>query len=425
MALRDYQQKAITFLYEHDKALVLASVGAGKTAIALTAMEEMLNDGIVNRWLVLAPKRVCKDVWPQERDKWAPSLGLAVALGPPKQRKAAFESDAKVVVTNYDNIQTLPPGDFDGIVFDELTKLKNASGLRFKALYKYIKNIPVRWGLTGSFTSNGLEDVFGQCKIVDEGLLGPHKTRFLNQYFYCVNRDFNQWEPMKGSLEQVMHRIKPATFLLDNAEYKRPPMTIVPLKCDMPDRKPYEDMKNTFVAEFNDEKAVAVNAAVVVGKLQQMASGFVYAPHPVWFSSHKFDLLNDVLEENQRANTIIVYNYKEELAELLRRYPKAATLDDKDAIGRWNRGEIELLLLHPKSAQFGLNLQEGGSKMIFVSLPWSLTDFEQAIGRIHRQGQKYPVDVYVLLTNKSVDERIFNSLEDGKKIAAIALEELK
>lgn len=427
MELRGYQQQAITFLYEHDKALILASVGAGKTAIALTAMSELLHDGVVKRWLVLAPKRVCKDVWPQEKDKWAPWLSLAVAVGAPKQRQAAFDSDAQIVVTNYDNIKTLPTGTFDGVVFDELTKLKNASGIRYKALYKYLKPINIRWGLTGSFTSNGLEDTFGQCKIVDDRLLGQHKTKFMNQYFYCVNREFNQWEPVKGSLEAVMHRIKPATFLLDNAEYKDklPPLHLVDMRCDMPDRAPYEQMKKTFVTELGDEKVIAVNAAVVVGKLQQMASGFIYTPTPVWFSSHKFDLLDEVIEENQHANTIIVYNYKEELAELQLRYPHACTLDDKDAIARWNRGEIELLLLHPKSAQFGLNLQEGGSKMIFVSLPWSLTDFEQAIGRIHRQGQKHPVYVYLLITRDSVDERIFNSLEDGKKLAAIALEELK
>ena len=173
LKLRDYQEKAVDFLYENDRAMILASVGAGKTAIALTAMKEMLDTKIVKRWLVLAPKRVCTDVWKQERDKWATGLTLSVCIGTPKQRAEALRSKSQVVVINYDNIQWLTEQylDFDGVVFDELTRLKNPSGARFKALLKVIEPMKIRWGLTGSFTSNGLEDVFGQCKIVDLSLI--------------------------------------------------------------------------------------------------------------------------------------------------------------------------------------------------------------------------------------------------------------
>jgi len=150
MKLRDYQEQAADFLYEHDRAMILAPVGAGKTAITLTAMWEMWRDQHVKRWLVLAPKRVCTDVWPVEQPKWAPHLSVAVAVGTPKQRLAALQSKAQVVVTNYDNIQWLADQkfEFDGVVFDELTKLKNPSGARFKALNKVL-DCPVRWGLTG------------------------------------------------------------------------------------------------------------------------------------------------------------------------------------------------------------------------------------------------------------------------------------
>ena len=175
MKLRDYQETAADFLYENDRAMILAPVGAGKTALTLTAMEDMLRKGLVKRWLVLAPKRVCTDVWPIEQPKWATDMQLAVAVGTPTQRSHALHSGFPVVVTNYDNIQWLSEQElnFDGIVFDELTKLKNPSGKRFKALAKVVDKINIRWGLTGSFTSNGLEDVFGQCKIVDQNLLGP------------------------------------------------------------------------------------------------------------------------------------------------------------------------------------------------------------------------------------------------------------
>jgi SNF2 family DNA or RNA helicase len=445
LGLRPYQNAACDFLYERDRAMVLAPVGAGKTAITLTAMSEMLRDGHAKRFLVLAPLRVCKDVWPTERDKWAPNLTMAVAVGTAAKRAAALASTAQVVVTNYDNIQWLceQRWNFDAIVFDELTRLKDPSGKRFKALWKKIDAVRIRWGLTGSFTSNGLEDTFGQCKIVDQTLLGRAKGAFLQQYFICLSREHGQWIPAPGSLEQVMARIKPATFLLDAGVYKDtlPPLNTVELRCDMPDRTPYEKMKRDFVVQFPDATAIAANAAVVTGKLSQMAAGFVYdtqrrpnpdvpgkfivTQRPVWFSTHKFDLLDELLSENQHANTIVAYNFKEELAQLKAKYPDAQTLDDANVIDRWNTGQIELLLLHPKSAGHGLNLQHGGCRIVWLSLPWSLELYEQTIGRLHRSGQKHEVWNYVLLTNNTIDDRIWGALHDKRAISDIAMEELK
>ena len=426
MNLRPYQEQAVDFLYENDRAMILAPVGAGKTAIALTAMQAMLSAGHVSRFLVLAPKRVAVSVWPTEARLWAPGLRISVAVGTPKQREAAFKSDCDVVVTNYDNLQSLPSLSFDGIVFDELTRLKNPSGARFKALNKML-TCQVRWGLTGSFTSNGLEDVFGQCKIVDQSLLGRAKGAFQQQYFYLVNKEFNQWEPRPGALEKVMERITPATFVLEPGEYKDklPELHTVPVRFDLVDRKPYDQMKKEFVAQFPDAQAVAVNAGVVTAKLQQMASGFVYGDSTVWFDTSKFDALDDLLAENQHANTIIAYTYREELAELKRRYPRAVTLDEPNAIERWNAGKVELLLAHPKSAGHGLNLQHGGSKIIFLSLPWSLELYEQTIGRLHRSGQRHDVWCYVMVANKTVDEKIWTALHDKRAISDIALEALK
>ena len=381
MKLRDYQEQAADFLYEHDRAMILAPVGAGKTAITLTAMQDMLADGVVKRFLVLAPKRVCTDVWPVEHWKWAPDCTLAIAVGTPAQRAAALGGGAQIIVTNYDNIQWLAKQNLahiDGVVYDELTRLKNPSGARFKALNKVIDKINIRWGLTGSFTSNGLEDVFGQCKIVDQSLLGRSKGAFQQQYFILINKEYGDWAPRIGALPQVMERIKPATYLLEPGEYKDklPPLHTVELRCDM-DMADYNTMKKEFVLN----NVVAINAAVVTQKLQQMASGFLYTDAgAVWLSPHKFDRLEELLAENQRANTIVVYQYKEELAELKRRFPHAQTLDDDNAIALWNANQIELLLVHPKSAGHGLNLQHGGHHMVFLSLPWSLELYEQTIG---------------------------------------------
>ena len=440
MELRPYQNDAADFIYERDRSLILAPVGAGKTAITLTAVRDLLRDGVARRFLVVAPKRVAVSTWPTEARLWAPELTIAVAVGTPKQRQDAFNSTAQVVVTNYDNLQTAPNlSSFDGIAFDELTRLKNPSGARYKALLKMIDSFKIRIGLTGSFTSNGLEDVFGQCKIIDQSLLGRSKGAFLQEYFVLINRDYGDWEPRVGSLDRVMQRIKPATYLLEGKSSETELHT-VELRFDLGDRKPYEQMKKDFVARFPDAEAVALNAAVVTGKLQQMSSGFVYQTDavasdipgkwnmtqtPIWFDTAKFDCLEELLAENQRDATLIFYQFKEELAELLRRYPHAQTLDSPNAIERWNRGEIELLLAHPKSASHGLNLQHHANKCVFLSLPWSLELYEQAIGRLHRSGQKRDVWCYVLIGNRTVDEKIWAALRDKRALSDIAVEALK
>ena len=444
MQLRPYQERGADFLFATNRAMILAPVGAGKTAMTLTAMSDMVKQKIVKRWLVIAPKRVVTDVWPIEAPKWSSGLTLSLVVGTPAKRLQALQARADVYVTNYDNLQWLADQkvSFDGVVFDELTKLKNPSGKRFKALEKFITNVDVRWGLTGSFTSNGLEDVFGQCKIVDQALLGRSKGAFMQRYFVLLNPEYGEWFARPGALPNIMQQIKPATYLLDAGDYKDklPPLHTVPMYCTM-DMKDYNTMKRDFVVQFPSATAIAANAAVVTGKLQQMASGFVYdstteanptspgkfttTKRSIWLSDHKFDMLEDILQENQHANTIVVYNYQEELRELKRRYPQANTLDDENIIKRWNNKQVELLLIHPKSAGHGLNLQHGGNKMVFLSLPWSLELFEQTVGRLHRGGQPDAVWCYLILTKGTIDERIWSALGDKRALSDITLEELK
>lgn len=447
VVLRPSQELAADFAFERDRTLILGRVGSGKTAAALTAMQAYKDEGLVKRWLVLGTKRICTDVWPQEAKKWS-KLSVKAAVGTPNQRLIAFREQSDVVAINYDNLQWLATKfpdlakRFDGVVFDELTKLKSPSGKRFKAFLPLLDGIRVRIGLTGSFTSNGLEDVFGQCKVVDQTLLGRSKGAFMQQYFWCANPQFGEWIPRPNALQQVMDKIKPATFMLDNESYvaSLPPLHIVPVKCSFASRQYYDKMRKDFVIDYPDAKAIAANSGAVTQKLLQMASGFVYETTTTpsdtpgkfkttktshWFSSHKFDALHEVLEENQHANTIIFYNFEEELAELKRRYPYAETIDASNVVQRWNDGKVRLLVAHPASAGHGLNLQFGGSNMIFTSLPWSLELWEQAIGRLHRSGQTQPVYVYCMLTSNTVDEIVFQALQDKQTLSEIAVEALK
>jgi hypothetical protein len=221
-----------------------------------------------------------------------------------------------------------------------------------------------------------------------------------------------------------METIKPATYVLEPGEYKDklPPCHVVQIRCDLEDRTPYENMKKEYV----HEEITAPTAAVVTQKLQQISSGFAYDSQgiPQWYGRQKFTTLAEIIDENQRDNTIIVYNYKEELAELQRSF-NVTTIDAPNAVERWNAGEIELLAIHPKSAGHGLNLQFGGNKIVFLSLPWSLELFEQTVGRLHRSGQTRDVWCYVIMCNKTIDQRIFDALYDKKALADLALEELR
>jgi hypothetical protein len=430
--LRPYQEQAADFLYEHDRAMILAPVGAGKTAITLAALQDMVFDCVVSRVLVVAPLRVASSVWPTEATKWAPYILMETAVGAPKQRRAAIDSDANIIVINYDNLQWLAEQDnvlkFDAVVFDELTRLKNPSGKRFKAFEKVIKDVPIRWGLTGSFTSNGLEDVFGQCKIIDHSLLGRTKGAFMQQHFFQYNRGTHvEWEPMPGALQRVMQTIKPATYLLEPGQYKDtlPPLHTVEVPLQMEMRE-YDTMRKNFVLEFPDTTTIAQNAAVVTQKLQQLAAGFIYTDDGVrWLSPHKLDALADLLAENQRAPTIIWYQYIGERVELKRQFPHAVDVRDAGAIDAWNAGKIEVLLAHPASAGHGLNLQHGGCRMVWLTLPWSLELYEQAVGRLHRSGQAHDVWCYVLLTHGTIDHKIWAALRDKRSLSDIALEALK
>lgn len=462
MNLRPDQEAGATFLYEHDRAMLLGDVGSGKTITTLVAMYEMIRDHHVGRWLVVAPKRVCTKVWPAQIKDWKMPLSIGVAVGEgktsmaPAERERIFRSNAQIIVVNFEVLQTLPDDlMFDAVVIDELTKFKNGSavkktrrteiskGKRFAAMFDRLEQTQIRWGLTGSFTDNGLKDVYGQCKIIDQSHLGRSKSVFLQKFFIPMCPERDQWVPRPGALELVMSAIKPMIYMLDNEEYRKTlpsdEPAFHPISCVM-DMTAYRKMQRDCTIELEGQTITAVNAGVVQQKLQQLASGFLYKTYKAasstpgkfitnrevfFISPHKFDTLDELLEENQHSNTIIFYWYEEELAELKRRYKDAVEIDRHGAIERWNAGKLKKLLMHPMSAGHGLNLQFGGHHGVFVSLPWSYELFKQAWGRLHRGGQTKLVRIYLLLTDKTVDWRIWQALQDRKDYSALSLDVLK
>jgi SNF2 family DNA or RNA helicase len=220
--------------------------------------------------------------------------------------------------------------------------------------------------------------------------------------------------------------MKTHTFVLDAGVYTNtlPPLHTVRVPVSM-DMSHYETMRKDFVLEFSDEMAIAQNAAVVTQKLQQLAAGFVYGSEARWLSSHKLDAIEDIISENQRAPTIVWYQYIAEKDALTKRFPQARTVDEPGIIDAWNQGTVEILLAHPASAGHGLNLQDGGCRMIWMSLPWSAELYEQAVGRLHRSGQRHDVWCYIVQTTGTVDERIWSALQDKRSLSTVALECLR
>jgi len=445
--LRDYQEDGADFLFAHDWAMMLAPVGAGKTAVAITAMAAAIDEKLVKRWLVFAPRRVATTVWAPEIALWAPHLTVAVAVGTPQERRNAIErAKTDVLVINYDNIQWLfeqyPDYWYDyGVVFDELTKVKNAAGKRAKEVYTASEQFALRWGLTGSFTSEGIEDIHGQCKVITTKMLGRSKGAFLQKYFIPIDPKRGQWLPRASSFREVMDAVRPYAYVLDPGQYTSilPPIHFVNVEVET-DLTKYHKMRRNLAVDMDGTEVIAANAGVMSQKLRQLSSGFIYNSWkepdptrpgefihhqvPILDSLHKIDALEDLLIENQRANTLIIYNFDEELVQLKLRFPDAVEIDEKN-IALWNQGKINKMLLHPKSGGHGLNLQFGGCHIVWLSLPWSLEEYEQVNGRLHRSGQKHDVWVYHILTVGTIDTRILGSLGDKRALSNLVIEELR
>jgi SNF2 family DNA or RNA helicase len=436
------QLDAIRYIGAGEDALLCADVGTGKTVISLTAAREALERGEVKRWLVAAPLMVANDAWYYEPGEWEhlQDLHVAHALGPEKQRLAALEQNAPITVINYENLPWLmdqypkargkDPLPFDGLICDEIDKLKSVSTNRFKTFRNRIKVFNKRIGLTGTLLPNNLEEIWGQVYIVDGGQsFGRSFYEWRKEFFYPTDFKQYSWAPFADTRDEIIDTLSDITYRL-RAVGLPEPVVHDPHLVDLPPEmaKLYSKLERDCYAALKGGREVSAdNAGVLVGKLQQICAGFSYVDEgegvkkrtqpPVWHAYGKLDWLDgEILRSG--AQTLVFYHYQAELAELQRRHSMPhigggqSTKRGKELIRDWNAGNVKTLALHPAAAGHGLNLQKSNAHRIaFLTIPWSGGMWRQVIGRLARRGnQSKNVDVYTALYKDTIDQVVFDTV---------------
>ena len=412
-----------------------------KTSITLTAMFDLMLDSFqVRKTLIIAPLRVARLTWPSEIEKWDHLRGLkyAVAVGSEAQRKAALAQRAQIYIINRENVDWLVsksgiPFDYDMIVIDELSSYRSHKAVRFKALMKVRPSVHRIVGLTGTPTSNGLMDLWAEFRLLDMGQrLGRFIGRYRDTFFVPDKRNAQvvfSYETKPGAEDAIYRLISDITISMKGADYSQMPeliMNEVPVRMEGKERGVYDRMKNDLVVSLKDKEITVANAAALCGKLLQMANGAVYGEDGsvVHIHDRKLDALEDLIEAANGKSVLISYWYKHDLARIRGRF-SAVPLDTSDSIKQWNAGEIPIAAIHPASAGHGLNLQAGGSTLIWFGLTWSLELYQQANARLWRQGQKETVVIHHIITKNTVDEQVMAALERKDKTQSALIDAVK
>ena len=404
-----YQTYATNFILEHPVSAVFLDMGLGKSVITLSAIFDLCLDSfLVRKVLVIAPLRVARDTWSAEIKKWDHLNGLSysVAVGSEAERKAALMQRVSVYIINRENVQWLIEEsgltfDYDMVVIDELSSFKSYQAKRFRSLLKVSPMVKRIVGLTGTPSSNGLMDLWAEFRILDLGKrLGRFITYYRNAYFQPDKRNGQvvfSYKPLPGAEEKIYAAISDITISMKAADHLKMPEcfhndAIVTLSEK--ERKAYDAMRKDLVISLKGEEIDAGNAAALANKLSQMANGAVYGEDRHVFQIHdrKLDMLEDLIEAANGKPVLVAYWFNHDLERISERLHKLhipfSLLDDSQSIQRWNNGELPVALIHPASAGHGLNLQAGGSTLIWFGLTWSLELYQQTNGRLWRQGQK-------------------------------------
>lgn len=427
----EYQKVAEQWILKNNKCGLFLDMGLGKTITTYTAIEKLINDYIdIKKVLVIAPKRVAEDTWPTELEKWdhLETLKVSQVLGSPKERKKALEVDADIYVVTRDNVVWLVDylgknWDFDTLVIDELSSFKNHSSKRFKKLKTVTPYFKRVIGLTGTPAPNSYMDLWSQIYLLDRGeRLGKNITAFRRRFFDVYNRGmYNDYVLKKGAKEEIDILISDICISMKAKDYlknlKEPIVIDVKAKMNKEEFRIYKQMEKDALIQLDNEDITALSAATVSNKLLQLANGSIYddEKNTHIIHSRKLEVLNELVEESQGENMLVFYTFKSDLERIKKEFPDAVKLEDDKDIKNWNQGKIKMLLAHPASAGHGLNLQNGGSIIVWYGLNWSLELYLQANARLQRQGQKNQVRIYRIITEKSIDERVLDAL-NGKNV---------
>lgn len=437
----DYQKYATEFILTHPIAAVFLEMGLGKSVITLTALFALcLDQFLIRKVLVIAPLRVARDTWPSEIKKWDHLDGLlySVVVGTEAERRAALMRKADVYIINRENVDWLItkskiPFDFEMVIIDELSSFKSFQAKRFKSLLKARPIVKRIVGLTGTPSSNGLMDLWAEFRILDLGQrLGRYITHYRNAYFTPDKRNGEvifSYKPLPGAEEAIYEKISDITISMKSCDYLKLPECVineVPVVMSEKEMSIYDRFREDMVAKIKDQEIDAANAAVLSGKLLQMANGAVYDDDKKALHIHdrKLDALEDLIEGANGKPVLIAYWYQHDAERIKARFDVREIKASKD-IKDWNAGKIPAAIIHPASAGHGLNLQTGGSTLIWFGLTWSLELYQQTNARLHRQGQKNTVVIHHIIAKGTIDEQVMKALRKKEKTQDALIDAVK
>ena len=443
----NYQTFAINYIEEHPISAVLLDMGLGKTSITLTALNNLLFDSFkAHRILVIAPLRVARYTWPAEVDKWDHLQGLicSVAVGTEAERRSALLKPADIYIINRENVQWLIEDsklhfNYDTVVVDELSSFKNYQAKRFRAMMKVRPTVKRIIGLTGTPSANGLMDLWAEFRLLDMGArLGRFISHYRLDYFQPDKRNGQvifSYKPLPGAEQRIYDKISDITISMKSTDLLKMPELIsseYTVRLSDEERKRYDELKQDLVLQLPDGDITAANAAALTGKLCQLANGAIYTDDGDTISIHdrKLDALEDIIEAAGGKPILVAYWFKHDLARITDRLQKLhvpfSKLDSADSIRKWNAGELPVALIHPASAGHGLNLQSGGSCIVWFGLTWSLELYQQTNARLWRQGQNSEtVVVQHIVAKDTIDERILKVLSKKDSTQAALIDAVK
>lgn len=427
----NYQNYAKNFILAHKVSALFLDCGLGKTITTLTAINELMYDSFeISKVLIIAPLRVAQSTWKEEIEKWnhLNLLRYSIAVGDEKERLKALKQNSDIYIINRENVDWLVTKsgidfNFDMLIIDELSSFKSHTSKRFKSLLKIRPYFERVVGLTGTPSSNGLMDLWAEFRVLDLGeRLGRYITHYRNEYFLPDKRNgavIFSYKPQKNAEERIYRRLADMTISMKSTEYLKMPELILnelEINLDEEDQTKYKKFKKEMVMTIQEKEIDAINAASLSNKLIQLANGSIYDEDKKFYEVHnkKLDRLEEIIESANGKPVLVAYWFKADKERIEKRF-KVREIKTADDIKQWNKGMIDLALIHPASAGHGLNLQSGGSTLVWFSLTWSLELYQQTNARLYRQGQKDTVVIHHLITKNTIDEDIMKSLKKKDK----------